>query len=216
MAQPRENRGSFGKRSSIDQWSQFCFQCSASACLSLPSPQGGKVRRCQQLGFVISFHGPPSPTNPLQELKFSFLPDILGSQPHAIRPSGSRARSFHIPHSATGTEERDAALPQSLHPTRAPSFSVPSRPGNGRSTRGAAANSVSYWPGPPGPPCPPTHPGQPRAPPPRASPAVLKGPGPQSNAGLTALSRPAWGLSVSQERLGISIRKPSTGGGAPA
>lgn len=47
-----------GKREEglIHQRSQFCFPCSASACLSLPSAQGGKVGRYQGLGFVISFH----------------------------------------------------------------------------------------------------------------------------------------------------------------
>lgn len=231
LAQPREHRGSCwgeGRRAGwLDQWSRFPFQRPASACLGLPSAQGGKV------GGAIRDWALPSLSPDLPSpKKLSFPPDTLRSQPGATWPSVCSPLPAHPP-AATETREPGAALPRVPASARSPSFSAPRRPGNGRPTRGAAAKPASYSPEPrepcpPGPPCPPTHPpthpGPPRAPPPRARPVgSLPGPPPHPGAGLSALSCPALGggagregVSVSRARLGTCAGWRSAAGGAPA
>lgn len=153
----------------------------------------GQGRELSGIGFhnPLPLDLPATPTN-LQELKFSLLPDAR-KNPATSRSLSARPRLTPSPLGRRNRRSRRYALPPSLPPARAPPFSVPVLPGNRKSTRGAAAKSVSYWSAPPGlsPPAPPLLPpgrglsADPRLPPARSPTTcqeILKRPRPHSDA----------------------------------
>lgn len=213
-----------GEKGWLDQWSRFPFQRPASACLGLSSAQGGKVR-----GAISDWASPSlSPDLPLLRSScFRQTRSRTSPAPPALRLLAAPCTSPRG-HRNPRARRRAASQP-GIRPLAF--FLCPRRPGNGRSTRGAAAKPASYSPEPrepcpPGPPCPPIYP--PWAASGSASPGSphlpvggLPGPPPHPGAGLSAFSCPALGggagregVSVSRARLGTCTEWRSTAGGA--
>lgn len=149
---------------------------------------------------------------------------MLKNQPEAIQPSICPPAHFTSPTRPQKQKiKRRCFLPQALHPSREPPFSVPLRLGNGRSTGGAAAESVSYWPGllelrPPAPPgrgfradLVPSW-----APATSGRPGRLKGAAAGSGRLADCSLQTNLGLSVSQARVPTETGKPNAGGAASA